>query len=274
VVAPVSTGSGPKAVLPRPDIEKIRNGRGAPLNALLRFVPVALILLCLSGAAVASVAAQSPAASGSIATVISTDGLNLRASSSTSGPIVEVIPFAATVTITGASTPDGWYPVSHGSNSGWLAGEFLASGSLDPIAARTAVALSPSTLRTAAASATPSAATLSAAAGRSSTPVTGGSGLQMTVSYYGIDDGTVPGTMMACGAPFNPFDAHAASSNDFSCGTRLLVTAPDGRSVDVVVTDHGHYVSQWMDLSYAAFAQIADHKQGVIKASVKVLSQP
>jgi hypothetical protein len=230
-------------------------------------------LLLASGVAVASVAAQAP--SGSSATVTSPDGVNLRGTPSTTGTLVEVLPFGTTVSITGSASPDGWYPVTHASHSGWLSGQFLASGSLDPSAARTAVALSTAAPALAAASATPTAASVaggsSTAAARSASA---GSSVQMTVSYYGIDDTTVPGTMMACGSPFNPFDAHSASSNDFSCGTRLLVTSPDGRQVEVVVADHGHYASQWMDLSYAAFAQIADHHQGVIKATVKVISPP
>jgi rare lipoprotein A (peptidoglycan hydrolase) len=91
-----------------------------------------------------------------------------------------------------------------------------------------------------------------------------------TASYYGVDDGNVPGTMMACGAPFDPFNPHAASTNDFSCGTKLLVSGPDGRQVEVSVTDHGAYRTHWIDLTYAAFALIADHKQGVVQVSVKV----
>ena len=73
---------------------------------------------------------------------------------------------------------------------------------------------------------------------------------------------------MACGAPFNPMDAGAAATNDWPCGTRLHVTGPDGRSIDVTVTDHGQYPSHWIDLTYAAFGKLADHKIGTMQVTV------
>jgi len=242
---------------------------------------VALVLLLLTGVAVATAAAQS-SPSGQAATVISPEGLNLRSSSTTAGSVLEIIPFDATVAVTGAPTGDYWYPVAYSGSSGWVSGQYLAAGALGPTAARSAVALVPPALHNA--SVTTPAAGLSAggapvvlnAAVPQITNPTGNAGAvyQETVSYYGIDDVTVSGSMMACGAPFDPFNQHGAATNDFGCGTKLLVTAPDGRQVEVVVMDHGGYTAHWMDLTYAAFGLIADRRQGAIQATLKVLPQP
>jgi hypothetical protein len=217
-----------------------------------------------------------------VATVISPEGLNLRSSPATSGNVVQIIPFDGTVSIIGPATADYWYPISYAGVAGWVSGQYLAAGVVNATAARTAPALVPPTLLVASTPTTGGlAASAAAIAGPSAavpqiTNPTGipGATYSETVSYYGIDDKTVTGSMMACGAPFDPYNTHGAATNDFGCGTHLLVTSPDGRQVDVVVMDHGGYTHHWMDLTYAAFGQIADHKQGAIQATLKVLPQP
>jgi uncharacterized protein YraI len=237
---------------------------------------VALVLVLVTGIAVASVAAQS-STTGTTATVISPEGLNLRSSPNTTATLVQLIPFDGTVTITGPATSDYWYPVVYGGISGWVSGQYLANGVIDPVNARTAVALVPPSVRAAstptvgAAPGTGTTSTLAAVPQINNPGGTTGQTYQETVSYYGIDDRTVIGAMMACGQPFDPYNQHGGATNDFPCGTHLLVTAPDGRQVDVVVMDHGGYTQHWMDLTYAAFGLIADHKQGAIQATLKVL---
>jgi hypothetical protein len=236
-------------------------------------------LLAVAGTALAgSATAQSISAPGSV-TVISAEGLNLRATPSTSGVILQLIPFGSVLSVTGAATSDRWYPVTFGTHAGWASGDYLAAGVLDPATARAAVPLN------GAASVAPNSSTglLVPPLGLAGAPTSAStSALQLpgntasaagsygaTASYYGIDDGATPGRMMACGAPFDPYNTHAAATNDWACGTRLRVTSADGRSADVVVTDHGQYPQHWIDLTYAAFGLIADHKAGVIQVTVQ-----
>jgi len=96
------------------------------------------------------------------------------------------------------------------------------------------------------------------------------SAYQATATYYGVDDSAQPGQAMACGAAFDPSNAHAAATNDWPCGTKLHISYGAGKSVDVVVADHGAYPSHWIDLSYAGFAQLADHSLGEITVTVQL----
>jgi Bacterial SH3 domain len=238
------------------------------------------MLVILTGVAVATATAQSTL-SGPAGTVISPEGLNLRSAPSTAGSVLQIVPFDSVVTITGAATSDSWYPVAYHGLAGWVSGQYLAAGALDALTARTAVSLVPPSVRTAVLP-TPGAGggfttgapvVLNAAAVPQITNLSAvpGATYQETVSYYGIDDVTVAGSMMGCGQPFDPYFTHGAATNDFPCGTRLLVIGPDGRQVDVTVMDHGGYTAHWMDLTYATFGMIADHKQGAIQATLKML---
>ena len=75
---------------------------------------------------------------------------------------------------------------------------------------------------------------------------------------------------MFCGAPFDPTNIHSAATNDWPCGTKLHVTNASGKSVDVVVADHGAYPQHWIDLTYAGFALLADHSTGEISVTVQL----
>lgn len=241
------------------------------------------------------VAAQAPTYPIS-ATVISQDGLNVRNAPSPSSPVIQLIPYATALSVTGPPTSDGWYSVALGSLSGWAMGDFIAAGILDPASAGTARPMTGTAVHRggATASATPgvplppaSQANTAAGPGTPPPPPSVGnaasaspgsllippasdSAYQATASYYGVDDGAAPGKMMACGAPFDPNSTHSAATNDWPCGTKLKVTAADGRNLDVVVADHGQYPSRWIDLTYAAFGLIADHRSGVVQVTVQV----
>jgi uncharacterized protein YraI len=251
------------------------------LDARFRHGLLALILLATAPVAVKSATAQST--SGQVATVTSPEGLNLRSTPATSGTVVIIIPFDAQVSITGSATSDSWYPVAYNGSSGWASGQYLAAGALSAPAARTAVALVAPSIRTAAS--TPSTGTPSGApallnAAAAAVPQitnpasSSGATYSETVSYYGIDDATVTGATMSCGQPFDPYFQHGAATNDFNCGTWLLITSPDGKQVEAQVMDHGGYTTHWIDLTYSTFGVIADRRSGSIQATVKVLTQP
>ncbi len=58
------------------------------------------------------------------ATVTSPDGVNLRSGPGTSFSVLTVVPFNATVSVSGASG-DGWYPVTYQGQAGFVLGEYL-----------------------------------------------------------------------------------------------------------------------------------------------------
>jgi hypothetical protein len=227
-----------------------------------------VLIICLVSISIPTVMTAQSGSAPPLATIISQDGLNLRGGPSTSSPILATIPFASVVAITGAPTPDNWYPVSFGPTSGWALGDYLSAGEVNPLSAQSAPPLSAGAAPTTG-PATPAAFAFGPAP-IASVASPGGT-YTATATYYGIDDGAVTGQLMACGAPFDPMNAGNVSTNDWPCGTHLRVTGPAGNSILVTVTDHGQYISHWLDLTYAGFAQLADHKLGSIQVSVSVV---
>jgi uncharacterized protein YraI len=59
---------------------------------------------------------------------VATDALNLRTDAGTWADVIDVIPFGESVEILDGPTDDGWYEVSYGGETGWVAGEYLAFG--------------------------------------------------------------------------------------------------------------------------------------------------
>jgi rare lipoprotein A len=90
----------------------------------------------------------------------------------------------------------------------------------------------------------------------------------VVASYYGSE---CAGRNMANGQPFNP-KALTAASWRYPLGTRLLVTYHEN-SVIVIVTDRGpaRRLHRDIDLSEAAFKQIADTRLGLIIVNIKPL---
>jgi len=87
-------------------------------------------------------------------------------------------------------------------------------------------------------------------------------------SWYGEE---LRGRPMANGKPFDP-DAFTTASWDHPLGTRLRVTASNGNTVTVVVTDRGpakRLLAQGrvLDLSKAAFTKLADPRVGIVSLS-------
>ena len=92
-----------------------------------------------------------------------------------------------------------------------------------------------------------------------------------TASWYGKE---LAGRPMANGKPFDP-TAWTCACWDYPLGTRLVVTS-GSYSIIVTVTDRGpakRLVARGrvIDLSQAAFAQLADPKQGIIEVTVSKL---
>lgn len=87
-------------------------------------------------------------------------------------------------------------------------------------------------------------------------------------SFYGEEH---RGKLQANGKPFNP-DALTCACWGYPFGTRLRVSYR-GRQVIAVVSDRGpsRRLHRDLDLSKAAFAQLAPLKLGLIKVAVEVL---
>jgi rare lipoprotein A (peptidoglycan hydrolase) len=88
-------------------------------------------------------------------------------------------------------------------------------------------------------------------------------------TWYGWVDGFGPEDTMADGSQFNPDDPTIAAANRWPLGTWLRVCRYD-RCIEVQVRDRGAFTHA-LDLSYAAFAQLAPPSVGVITATITVL---
>ncbi len=85
-------------------------------------------------------------------------------------------------------------------------------------------------------------------------------------TWYGGADGYGPEDTMADGAYFNPNDPTIAAANAWPLGTWLRVCYLD-RCIEVQVRDRGAF-SHALDLSYAAFSQLAPPSAGVITVTI------
>ena len=76
---------------------------------------------------------------------------------------------------------------------------------------------------------------------------------------------------MANGQPYDRADPTIAASTSFPIGTRLKVTrVATGESIVVRVADRGNFGPPLLvDLSYAAFTQLADPDDGRIRVIVE-----
>lgn len=88
-------------------------------------------------------------------------------------------------------------------------------------------------------------------------------------TWYGGDDGYGPEDTMADGAPFDPNDPTIAAANAWPLGTRLRVCYQE-RCIEVRVRDRGAF-SHAIDLSHAAFGQLADPSAGVITVTISTV---
>ncbi len=93
-------------------------------------------------------------------------------------------------------------------------------------------------------------------------------GVTGTATWYGS---YFQGEPMYNGDAYNMYDPTTTAANAFSIGTWLRVTRlSTGRSILVQVTDRGAFrYPDIVDLSYAAFARLADPSTGVISVRVE-----
>jgi rare lipoprotein A len=90
-----------------------------------------------------------------------------------------------------------------------------------------------------------------------------GSGSRGIASYYWQPQA------VACGGRFNPH-AMTAAHRTFPCGSRVRVTASNGRSVVVTINDRGPFVKgRIIDLSLAAARQIGMTKSGLTTVTIE-----
>lgn len=89
-------------------------------------------------------------------------------------------------------------------------------------------------------------------------------------TWYGGIDGFGPEDIMADGSNFNPDDPTITAANRWPLGTWLRVCL-DGRCIGVQVRDTGAF-SHALDLSHAAFRQLAAPSTGVISVSILKLN--
>lgn len=88
-----------------------------------------------------------------------------------------------------------------------------------------------------------------------------------TATHYGSQYMTVRYT--ANGERFDKNAMTCAAPSHFKFGTILRVTnKANGKSVDVRVNDRGAFGNRNIDLTYGAFAKIAEHRTGRIQVSV------
>lgn len=90
-------------------------------------------------------------------------------------------------------------------------------------------------------------------------------------SFYGINDG-FHGRTAANGSRFNTY-AHTTAHKTLPFGTRVKVTNPrNGKTTTVVVTDRGPFIKgRVLDLSYAAFKDLAPASQGLVDVCYEVV---
>jgi len=86
-------------------------------------------------------------------------------------------------------------------------------------------------------------------------------------TWYGGVDGFDLGDGMADGTPFNPDDPTIAASNQWPLGTWLMVCHAE-RCISVCVRDRGGF-GHAVDLSRAAFAQLAPLSSGVVDVTIE-----
>ena len=68
----------------------------------------------------------------SVAIVTAPDGVNLRSGPGLSFPVITVIPFGASLTVTGDVAEGNWLPVTYRSESGYVLGDYIAVASPSP----------------------------------------------------------------------------------------------------------------------------------------------
>jgi uncharacterized protein YraI len=177
------------------------------------------------------------------ATVTAAAGVNLRSEPHISAERLGGMTAGTVLTVSVHTTSDGWVMVAHEGQTGWVSAEELRFDN-GP------------------------AGTPSATPARSPAPaVAGGGPVRATFTYY---HHSLEGGAMACGGRYRAEDPTIAAATSWPCGTRLRVCR-NANCITVTVQDTGHLGPNWVDLSAAAFRQLAPISEALITGTVEVL---
>lgn len=251
-----------------------------------------------------------PVNGASIAVVVPTDGLRLRAGPSAENRVIDLIPGGTRLAIPGSATENGWYPAVYRGQRGWVMGAFLAFDDLTAAAARPATVKADDGLNLRAAP-VESAEVLAVLTNGSSVTATGqatsdgwalvqvaeksGWAKASFLSFEGAPAPTsafsaasVPsgatqrvtvrfyhpsfeGSRMNCGGTYRADDPTIAATNSWPCGTNLRICR-DAACIVVTVRDRGGMESNEIDLSAAGFARLSPLGAGVLSATAEVVN--
>jgi rare lipoprotein A len=182
------------------------------------------------------------------ATLTTTARVNFRQGPSKQDDVMRILPVGTTVTAIGTAAQNGFVNVKQGGDEGWIFGAYLKATS---------------------ASSTGSNDSTGGATGTTDgvTPKTGTGQIETCkASFY--DEGQ----RTANGERFDP-NALTAAHKTLKFNTIVRVTNKgNGKTVDVRINDRGPFVSgRCIDLSRAAFQQIASTSAGTASVTVEVL---
>jgi uncharacterized protein YraI len=180
------------------------------------------------------------------ATVRTSEGTSLQAEPHAAAVRLATVAQSAAVTVSARTTTDGWVLVAHAGLSGWVVVEHLVIEGAPPPA--------------------PLGSTLGTPAPLVS-PVVPGTAVNATITYY---HPSLEGGGLACGGRYRAEDPTIAAATSWPCGTRLKVCR-SAACIVVTVQDSGHMGPNWVDLSSAAFRQLAPLADMLVTGTVEVL---
>jgi uncharacterized protein YraI len=182
------------------------------------------------------------------ATVRMADGTGLLAEPDNAAVRLAVIAQSTAVTAGARTTSDGWVLVAHAGLTGWAVADHLVFEGASP-----PPPLVPATRATNPRMPAP--------------PIIPGTVVRGTITYYHAD---YEGGAMACGGRYRAEDPTIAAATSWPCGTRLKVCR-NGTCVTVTVQDTGNMGPNWVDLSAAAFRQLAPLADALVTGTIEVL---
>lgn len=192
------------------------------------------------------------------ATVRTTDALGLRREPHPESDVIAALPSGAVISVSARASSDGWLLSAYAGATGWLPAEGVQ------IDGAPAAPTPPQSVAPAPAPAAPPAPTPSAP------PTPSSAARRGTITYYAP---SLEGGGMACGGRYHAEDASIAAATSWPCGTRLRVCYGPA-CVTVTVQDTGHMGPNWVDLSSAAFRQLAPLADSMLTGTIEVVGGP
>ena len=115
----------------------------------------------------------------------------------------------------------------------------------------------------------PTGAGVSPTEGAAAAPRVIGASVPAVITYIDL---ALEGGPMACGGRYQGEDPTIAAATAWPCGTKLRV-CHGAACVVVTVQDTGHMGANWVDLSAAAFRQLAPLAEVTVMGTVEVLRE-